>query len=120
MPKYMLSVHHGDTVTLPDNVSMEQVFADVAAFNERIERGGSWVFGGGLKPASLAKVVDATQAGGTPVVTDGPYLESKEYLGGFWVVTAAGDDQAIALAKDASAACRGTVEVRPLEDEPEE
>lgn len=115
MTQYLLSVHHGDDLTMPEGVSMEQVFADVDAFNNRLQDAGAWVFGGGLLPASSATVVDAT--GPEVVTTDGPYLETKEYLGGFWVIEAADLDAALAWSRDASAACRGQVEVRPFQGE---
>lgn len=115
MTQYLLSVHHGDDLTMPEGVSMDQVFADVDAFNNRLQDAGAWVFGGGLLPASSATVVDAT--GPEVVTTDGPYLETKEYLGGFWVIEAADLDAALAWSRDASAACRGQVEVRPFQGE---
>lgn len=115
MTQYLLSVHHGDDLTMPEGVSMDQVFTDVDAFNNRLQDAGAWVFGGGLLPASSATVVDAT--GPEVVTTDGPYLETKEYLGGFWVIEAADLDAALAWSRDASAACRGQVEVRPFQGE---
>ncbi len=72
-------------------------------------------FGGGLQPIAQATTVDAT--GDTPILTDGPYAESKEYLGGFWVIQAPDLDAALDWAKQASAACRGRVEVRPFQGE---
>lgn len=115
MTQYLLSVHHGDDLAMPEGVSVDQVFADVDAFNNRLQDAGAWVFGGGLMPASSATVVDAT--GPEVVTTDGPYLETKEYLGGFWVIEAADLDAALAWSRDASAACRGQVEVRPFQGE---
>ncbi|MGH3661616.1 MAG: YciI family protein [Micromonosporaceae bacterium] len=113
--QYLLGVHHGDEITWPDGVTMEQVYADVDAFNQRVQSEGAWVFGGGLMPASSATVVDAS--GVEVVTTDGPYLESKEYLGGFWVIQAADLDEALRWGRDASAACHGPVEVRPFQPE---
>jgi hypothetical protein len=79
---------------------------------------GIWVFGGGLHEPSSATVVNATD-GGDPIMTDGPFAESKEQLGGFWVIEAADLDAALAWAKKATVACQAPVEVRPFQDEPE-
>ena len=73
------------------------------------------MFGGGLEPPSDATVVDAT--GSEVLVTDGPYAESKEQLGGFWVVEAPDLDAALDIARRGSAACVGAVEVRPFQAE---
>ena len=95
---------------------MQQAFADVDAFNQELMADGSWVFAGGLtEPPSTATVVDATE--GEPVVTDGPFAETKEQLGGFWVVEAADLDAALEIARRGSAACRQPVEVRPFQSE---
>ena len=91
----------------------EEAFAATERFNEQLREDGHWVFAGGLTSASTAKVVDG-QAG-APVVTDGPYLESKEHLAGFWVVEAPDLDTALRLAAEGSAACRGKVEVRAFD-----
>ena len=71
------------------------------------------MFAGGLQPAGTATVVDAQ--GGTPLMTDGPYLETKEVIGGFWVIDAPDLDVALKLAAEGSKACRGKVEVRPFD-----
>ncbi|XTZ19099.1 YciI family protein [Micromonospora echinospora] len=91
---------------------MLQAFADTGAFNERLRRDGHLVFADGLEPAATATTVDGR--GGKPTFTDGPYLETKEHLGGFWVIEAADLDVALALAAEGSKACRGRVEVRPF------
>lgn len=113
--QYLLGVNHGDEISWPDGVTADQVFADVDAFNARLREQGRWVFGGGLMPASSATVIDAT--GPEPVITDGPYVESKEYLGGFWVIEAEDLDEAMRWGTEASAACHGPVEVRPFQSE---
>ncbi|WP_235531341.1 YciI family protein [Phycicoccus sp. Soil748] len=92
---------------------MEEAFAATGAFNDKLKADGYWVFAGGLEQATTATVVDGQ--GETPVVTDGPYLEAKEYIGGFWVIDAPDLDVAIKLAAEGSKACRGKVEVRPFE-----
>ena len=117
MTQYMLSVHHvGDYDDVyASEEEMEQAFADTGKFNERLQAEGAWVFAGGLMPRDTATTVDAT--GDQPVVTDGPFGESKEYLGGFWVIEAPDLDAALEWAKAGSKACRGTVEVRPFQGE---
>ena len=89
----------------------------VDAFNAEVQAAGAWVFAGGLHPASSATVVSS--ANGDVSMTDGPYAESKEQMGGFWVIEAPDLDTALALAAEASQACQGTVEVRPFQSEPE-
>jgi hypothetical protein len=95
---------------------MQQSFADVDAFNRKVMDSGAFVFAGGLLPVESATVV--RQSGGKFLVTDGPYVETKEHLGGFWVIEAPDLDHALALAKEATVACRIPVEVRPLAAEP--
>ena len=92
---------------------MEAAFSATGAFNAKLRAAGNWVFAGGLQPASTATVVDGQ--GESPVMTDGPYLETKEVLGGFWVIDAPDLDVALRLAAEGSKACRGKVEVRPFE-----
>lgn len=115
MPQYMLSVHHDGSDDF-DNIPPEQIqtmYADVEVFNEELRTSGAWVFGGGLQPIEDSTTVDAT--GEDAVITDGPFAETKEYLGGFWVVEAADLDAAIELARRGSKACAGKVEVRPFQ-----
>jgi hypothetical protein len=113
MPQYLMSVHHApEGPDLPPDRT-EKMYADTAAFNEELRQAGNWVFAGGLEPPATATVVDGT---GTQVLmTDGPWAESKEYLGGFWVVEAPDLDAALALAARGSRACQGKVEVRPFQ-----
>lgn len=118
MTQYLLSVHGNEeqyAAVSPEQ--MKEMFAAVEEFNLKLQAEGSWVFAGGLMPAGTATVVDNT--GGSPVMTDGPYLETKEHIGGFWVVEARDLDAALKLAAEGSAACQGKVEVRPFQDEPE-
>ena len=115
MPEYMLSVHHTAGEAVPSEAQMERMFADVGAFNERVREAGAWVFAGGLMPRETATTVDNT--GEAPVVTDGPFAETKEWLGGFWVIEAADLDAALRWAEEGSRACAGTVEVRPFQGE---
>lgn len=116
MARYMLSVF-GPAVREPfgeygSKEAMQQALADTGAFNARLEQEGRLVFADGLAEATTATTVDGR--GDRPIVTDGPYLETKEHLGGFWVIEAADLDEAIAIAGDASRACRNAVEVRPF------
>lgn len=117
MSHYLLSVHgpveREDFGNYGSQEAMEQAFADTDAFNTSLQERGHWVFAGGLKPADTATVVDGQ--GETPVMTDGPYLETKEVIGGFWIVDAPDLDVALQLAAEGSRACRGKVEVRPFE-----
>jgi hypothetical protein len=119
MPKYLLSVHGPAERTeygnYPSKEDMLQAFADTGAFNDKLVAEGYFVFADGLEPASTATVVDGQ--GDQPVYTDGPYLESKEYIGGFWVIEAPDLDVALRLAAEGSKACRGKVEVRPFQTE---
>lgn len=82
------------------------------AFNQRLQAEGHFVYANGLSEASAATVVDGT--GSTPIFTDGPYLESKECINGFWVLEAADLDEALRLAAEGSRACRRRLEVRPM------
>jgi hypothetical protein len=86
--------------------------ATIDAFNDRLMAEGHWVFAGGLAAPSSATVID--NRGEEPLFSDGPFLESKEYLGGFWVIEAADLDVALKLAADGSKACNRKVEVRPF------
>ena len=115
MTQYMLSVHmiEGE---MPSEDEMQQVFKDVDVFNDEVKAMGAWVFAGGLHPADTATVVRVKD--GDVLTTDGPFAETKEQLGGFWVVEAPDLDTALALASKGAAACRGAVEVRPFQDEP--
>ncbi|GIF39359.1 YciI family protein [Actinoplanes xinjiangensis] len=86
--------------------------AAIDAFNERARAGGHWVFAGGLAHPGTATVIDGR--GAEPVFTDGPFVETKEFLAGFWVFEAPDLDVALALAADGSRACNRRVEVRPF------
>jgi hypothetical protein len=119
MARYLLSVWHDDEYDLDVDVSspdVQRVDAQVKALNEELERTGAWVFGGaGLKPSSSATVIRPTGAGVS--MTDGPYAETKEQMGGFWVIEAPDLDAALDWARKAAAACEGPVELRPIQDE---
>jgi hypothetical protein len=116
MTQYLMSVHgaHTDTEigSYASREEAEEAFAATGRFNEKLQAEGYWVFAGGLEPHTTAKVVDGR--GDSPVVTDGPYLESKEFIGGFWVIEAPDMETALRLAAEGSKACKGKVEVRPF------
>jgi len=84
----------------------------IDAFNDRLRDEGHWVFAGGLAAPSTATVID--NRGGEPIFSDGPFIESKEYLAGFWVIEAPDLDVALELAAEGSRHCNRKVEVRPL------
>ncbi len=86
--------------------------ADTDAFNEELRARGSWVFAGGLGAPDPARVVD--NRGAEAVVTDGPFVEAKEWLAGFWIIEAPDLDEAVRLAAEGSRACNRKVEVRPF------
>lgn len=113
MTQYLLSVIHEWGLPQLSEEEIQQSFADTGVFNEEIRASGHWVFAGGLEPPSSATVVDNVK--GANVVTDGPYLETKEQLGGFWIIEAADLDEALAIAARGSKACKNIVEVRPFQ-----
>ena len=122
MTQYMLSVHNdpenfdAETADLTPE-QMQEMFAAVDVFNNEIQASGAWVFGCGLTGIESSTTVRYKD--GETMVTDGPFVETKEYLGGFWIIKADDLDAALALAQKAAVACQGSVEVRPLQDEPE-
>ena len=114
MAQYLLSVWHDEDYDLDfDNDDAQRLGAQVGAFNEELTESGGWVFAGGLQPASSATVLRANA--GEISMTDGPYAETKEQMGGFWVIEAADLDAALEWARKAAAACEGPVEVRPFQ-----
>ena len=122
MTQYFLSLPH-DSAEEPvmatmDPTELQALFASVDAFNTGLKEAGAWVFAGGLNPPSTATTVDNT--GDTPILTDGPFAEAKEYLGGFWIIDVPNDDAAIEWTKQASQALQSRVEVRALQERPDE
>jgi hypothetical protein len=113
MTHYLLSVIHEWGLPQLTEEEIQESFANTGVFNEEIKASGHWVFAGGLEPPSVATVVD--NVNGANVITDGPYLETKEQLGGFWIIEAADLDEALALAARGSLACKNIVEVRPFQ-----
>ena len=86
--------------------------SDIDVFNDRLRAEGHWVFAGGLGSPDPATVVD--NRGAEPVFTDGPFVESKEHLAGFWIIEAPDLDMALELAAEGSKRCNRKVEVRPF------
>ncbi len=105
--QYLVSVIDHDT----GSASPDEMTA-IDAFNDRLRADGHWVFAGGLDAPDTATVVD--NRGGEPVFTDGPFVETKEHVAGFWVMEAPDLDVALALAAEGSRACNRKLEVRPL------
>ena len=87
-------------------------------FNERLQRQGHWVFAAGVGAPSTATVIDNRGKRVEPLITDGPFVESKEYMAGFWVIEAVDLDVALKLAAEGSKACNRKVEVRPFLTDP--
>jgi hypothetical protein len=116
MPQYLLSVWHDEPYDDVDfnSPDMQRIGPKVNALNEELQAAGAWVFGAGLKPASSATVVRASDAGDVSM-TDGPYAESKEQMGGFWIIEAADLDAALEWAGKAAAACEVGIELRPTD-----
>jgi hypothetical protein len=117
MTQYLLAVHSVDGGEPPSEEAIQKSYADVNVFNAKLQEHGVWVFAGGLHPASVATVVDGRH--GDVLVTDGPFAEAKEQLGGFWIISVPDLDAALKWAAEGSAACGNPVEVRPFQDEPE-
>jgi hypothetical protein len=113
MTQYLLAVHLVEGEPAPSEEQMQQAYKAVDAYNAELKAAGAWVFAGGLHPPSTATVVRAQ--GGQVVTTDGPFAETKEQLGGFWVIEAPDLDAALDWAARGSAACGGPVEVRPFQ-----
>ena len=107
MAQYLISVLDDSTGSATD-----EEMAAVDVFNEQLQADGHWVFAGGLGAPATATVIDGR--GDEPVFTDGPYLESKEYLAGFWIIEAPHLDAALRLAAQGSRSCNRRVEVRPV------
>lgn len=115
MQQYMLTVHSVEGSPEPSAEARQKVYGDVDAFNAELRSTGAWVFAGGLHPANTATVVRISE-GGEVLVTDGPFAEGKEHVGGFWVIAASDLDAALAWAAKATRACAAPVEVRPFHD----
>jgi hypothetical protein len=112
VPQYLLSIYQPDG-GMPDPDAMARIAADLHRLNEELRESGSWVFTGGLHAPSSATVVRADG-----MITDGPYLEAKEHIGGIYVITAPDLDAALRWGRKAAAATTLPIEVRPFQDVP--
>jgi hypothetical protein len=109
--KYLVAVHHPDGYD--GSTEDEAMFRDIDALNDEMAAAGARFFAGGLRPPSSAKSLRA-QAGGKVLISDGPYIESKEHIGGFWILEAGDMNEALDWGRKAVVACRAPVEVRPF------
>ena len=115
MTQYLVAIHHPDDFE-PFSES-EATGHDIDVLNEEMNAAGVIVFVGGMKPPGTAMSVRVRE--GKPIVSDGPYLETKEHIGGFWVLDVATLDEAVEWGKKAAIACRAPVEVRGFFSEAE-
>jgi hypothetical protein len=114
MKQYLLSVYQpeGDP---PPAESLDKIMRDVDVLNQELKATGAWVFAGGLHPSSTATVVRLND--GDMLVTDGPFVEGKEHIGGFWVIKTPDLDAALEWGRKAARACAVPIEVRPFQEE---
>jgi hypothetical protein len=115
MAQYLLSVAMVEGAPVRPPEETQRAYDQVAALNEEMQQSGVWVFAGGLLPVESSTVVRI--ADDDVLITDGPFTESKEHIGGFWVIDAADLDVALAWATKATRACGEPVEVRPFQPE---
>jgi hypothetical protein len=113
MKQYLLSVYHPEGSIAEPEV-MAKIRADVGALNTELQQAGAWVFAGGLYPSSTATVVRVDGDG--VLVTDGPFVEGKEHVGGLWVIEAPDLDSALEWGRKATRACAVPIEVRPFQE----
>jgi hypothetical protein len=111
MTQYLVAIHHPDDYD--PSVEDEAMHRDIDALNDEMKAAGVRIFVGGLQPANSARSL-RLKPGGKVLITDGPYTEAKEHIGGFWVLEAASLDEALAWGRKAAIACRAPVEVRPF------
>ena len=117
MPQFLVAIQHPENYD--PSLESEAMMRDIHALNEEMEAAGARLFAGGLDSAAKAKSL-RKQPGGEVVITDGPYLEAKEHVGGFWILDAADMEQALAWGRKAVVACRAPVEVRAFLENPAE
>ena len=115
MKQYLLSVYQPDGPAPPAEV-LERISADLDALNAELKRAGAWVFAGGLHPPSTATVVRVSD--GEALVTDGPFAEGKEHIGGFTIVRAPDLDAALEWGRRLAEATTLPIEVRPFQGDP--
>ena len=116
MKQYLLGVYQPEGVLPPKD--LEKVMRDVDALQQELKDAGAWVFAAGLHPPSTATVVRVKD--GEVLMTDGPYAEGKEHLGGFTIIRAPDLDAALEWARKTARVITLPIEVRPLQDEGDE
>jgi hypothetical protein len=116
MSQYLLSVYYVEGEETPSDATTTQMYADVETLNQKIRDAGVWVYANGVTTPDMATVVNSKD--GEVLVTDGPFPEAKEQIGGFWIIEAADLDEAMDWAAKASEACLAPVEIRPFQDTP--
>jgi hypothetical protein len=109
MPQYLIAIHHPDD--FDPSAEDEATGREIDALNDEMVAAGVRVFVGGLQSVQAARSI-RLKPGGALLVTDGPYIETKEHIGGFWVLECTGLDEALAWGRRAAVACQGPVEVR--------
>jgi hypothetical protein len=115
MTRYLMSVCYSPDATPPTPDELEVIMADVTEVHHQLQAQGSWVFGGGLHDPSTTTVV--TSRDGSAVTTDGPFIDSKEVIGGLSIIDVADLDAALEWAERTSRATRCPIEVRPFMDD---
>lgn len=118
MPNYLIAIHHPDNYdpAVAEDAAMDRA---IDVLNEEMVAAGVRLFVGGLHPARSAKSL-RRQPSGKVTITDGPYLETKEHVGGFWVLSAPDEATALEWGRKAALACRAPVEVRQFHQMPAE
>ncbi|HEY9379145.1 MAG TPA: YciI family protein [Jiangellaceae bacterium] len=116
MTRYLLSVYQPDGPPLPPE-ALDQVMQDLDTLNEELKAAGAWVFAAGLHPPSTATVLRAQ--GDAVLMTDGPFAEGKEHIGGFTIINALDLDAALEWGRKLARATTLPIEVRPFQDETE-
>lgn len=112
MKQYLLSIYQPDGGTPPDNI--DEIMRDLGALNDEMRAAGVWVFAAGLHPPSTSTVLRAS--GSEVLITDGPYAEGKEHIGGFTIIRAADLDEALDWGRRLAEVITLPIEVRPLQD----
>ena len=117
MPQYLLSMHtvEGEDRAPMTDEEMQHSWAQISALNEELKSAGAWVFAGALHPPETATVVRMSD--GEVLTTDGPFAESKEHLGGFYIIDASDLDAALAWASKVTEVIKAPIEVRPFSHE---
>jgi hypothetical protein len=111
--QYLVAIHHPDDFDPPQDEDEAQRHRDIDALNREMKTAGIVVFVGGLHSPKRAKTI-RLQTDGKTLVTDGPFIETKEHIGGFWILDVATPESALEWGRKAAVACRAPTEVRPF------